>query len=79
MKTQEAIQFYGTGAALAAALGLTPGAISMWGEEPPRIRQVDIESLTEGKLKAAKGFSTAQRTTRSKGKAPKKCGGNQAA
>lgn len=68
MKTQEAIRFYGSGAALAAALGITPGAISMWGEEPPRIRQIDIENLSGGKLKAAKAFSTAQRTIRSRNK-----------
>lgn len=53
MKTSDAIQFYGgTKMALSKALGVSPSAITQWGEDIPLLRQYQIERLTKGKLKA---------------------------
>jgi hypothetical protein len=52
MKTSEVVTFYGSKAALAAALGLRPPSISEWGEFPPPLRQLQIEALSGGELKA---------------------------
>lgn len=53
MTTQEAVNFYGTKAEIAKALGIDKAAISQWGEFPPLGRQYEIQSLTKGKLKAS--------------------------
>ena len=42
----------GTQAALAEKLGMTQGSVALWGEFPPAIRQIQIERLTDGALKA---------------------------
>lgn len=42
----------GTQAALAEALGMTQGSVSLWGEYPPPLRQLQIEALTGGKVRA---------------------------
>jgi DNA-binding transcriptional regulator YdaS (Cro superfamily) len=52
MKTSEAIHHYGSNVALTAALGLSAGAISQWGEFPPDARQLQIERMTLGAIKA---------------------------
>lgn len=52
MKTQHAIDHYGSATALADALGVTLPAISQWTEFPPDKRQLQIERLTNGALKA---------------------------
>jgi hypothetical protein len=53
MTTDEAIkELGGTQAALALALGMTQGSVSLWKEYPPALRQLQIEALTGGKLKA---------------------------
>lgn len=54
MTTNEAIEFFGTRAELARALDIYAGAISQWGDEPPRARQWQLQVLTEGKLKVTK-------------------------
>lgn len=62
MKTEQAIKFFGSEAALAAKLkdnkrgliGITASAVHQWGEYPPRSRQEEIEALTEGKLKVTR-------------------------
>ena len=51
MKTTEAISYFGTKAALARALGVTRGAITRWGEEPPIGRQHQLDRLTYGRLR----------------------------
>lgn len=55
MKTQQAIDHYGSATALADALSVTLPAISQWGEFPPDKRQLQIERLTDGALKAEPG------------------------
>ena len=55
MKTLDAINHYGSNGALTAALGLSSGAISQWSEYPPDNRQLQIERITLGALKAEPG------------------------
>lgn len=55
MKTQDAIHHLGTAAALAKLVGVTPGAVSQWGEFPPDNRQLQIERLTGQALVAEPG------------------------
>lgn len=55
MKTQQAIDHYGSATALADAIGVTLPAISQWDEFPPDKRQLQIERLTESALKAEPG------------------------
>jgi predicted transcriptional regulator len=38
---------------LAKALGISPSAVSMWGETVPESRQYQIQVLTKGKFKVA--------------------------
>ncbi|WP_354398281.1 Cro/CI family transcriptional regulator [Variovorax sp. OAS795] len=55
MRTKEAIHHAGSAVALAARLNITPGAISQWGEYPPDARQLQLERVTLGALKAELG------------------------
>ena len=52
MTKDQAIQHFGTQAKLADALGMTQGSVSLWKEYPPELRQLQIESITAGALKA---------------------------
>jgi transcriptional repressor of cell division inhibition gene dicB len=52
MTKDEAVAHFGTQVLLARALGMSQGSVSLWGERPPEIRQLQIEALTGGKLKA---------------------------
>lgn len=53
MKTDQAISHFGTQVKLAAALGIDQSTISgSWREYPPPWRQLQIEALTGGALKA---------------------------
>ncbi len=42
----------GTQVKAAAALGITQGSIAGWGDTVPPMRQLQIEALTGGKLRA---------------------------
>lgn len=53
MTTDEAIKALGgTQAALAKALGMSQGSVSLWGDYPPPLRQLQIEAMTSGELRA---------------------------
>ena len=52
MTKAEAIQHYETQDKLATALGITQASVSEWGAYPPHLRQLQIERLTRGALKA---------------------------
>lgn len=52
MKTKEAADFFGGKRKMAEALGVSPSAVSQWGEFVPLIRQYQIQVVTKGKLKA---------------------------
>jgi DNA-binding transcriptional regulator YdaS (Cro superfamily) len=52
MRTSEAIAFFGSQAELARALRIKPPSIAGWGDQVPKLRQLQIERLTKGKLRA---------------------------
>jgi hypothetical protein len=52
MKTADVIQFFGTAAAVARALGVSRAAVSAWGEFVPSTRWYEIEVKTGGVIKA---------------------------
>ena len=52
MTKDEAIAEFGTQVKLAAALGMSQGSVSLWGVYPPELRQLQIEALTGGRLRA---------------------------
>lgn len=52
MKTVLAVDYFGTKAAIADALGIKKSAVSQWGDTIPKGRAYQIEVLTGGKLKA---------------------------
>ena len=55
MKTSEVTAYYVTQTAAAKALGIDQSSISGWGEYPPDRRQLQLERLTSGALKAEVG------------------------
>lgn len=50
MKTADAIQYFGSGAVLAGALGISRAAVSQWGELVPLATAARLEKLTDGRL-----------------------------
>lgn len=52
MKTAAIYDFFGNQLKAAAELGLDQSSLSYWGEYPPPLRQIQIERLTAGWLKA---------------------------
>lgn len=52
MKTQTAVDYFGSQKKLAAKLGITQPAISHWGETVPLVRQYQLQVLTRGRLRA---------------------------
>lgn len=52
MRTSAALEHFGGTIALARALGIKPPSVSQWGEIVPPLRQLQIERLTNGALKA---------------------------
>lgn len=52
MTKADAIKFYGSQKALATALKCEQPAVAQWGKYPPAIRQIQLERLTRGCLKA---------------------------
>lgn len=51
MKTQAAIEHFGSKSAVAAALGIYKQAVSQWGELVPETRAYQIQVVTGGALK----------------------------
>lgn len=52
MTKDDAVKHFGSQTALAAALQMNQSTISTWGSFPPELRQLQIEALTAGLLKA---------------------------
>lgn len=50
MNMTDAVAHFGSKKKLADALGISPSAVTMWGESIPELRQYQIERLTKGKL-----------------------------
>lgn len=53
MKTTDAIAHFKTRANLARALKINYASVAGWGEEVPALRQLQLEALTHGALRAA--------------------------
>ena len=53
MKKQQAVEHFGNQTKLAHALGITPSAVSLWKDIVPLFRQLQLERLTGGALKAS--------------------------
>ncbi|WP_315809433.1 Cro/CI family transcriptional regulator [Pseudomonas sp. C9-3] len=52
MNMTDAVGHFKTKTKLAKALGISPSAVSMWGESIPHVRQCQIQVITKGRLKA---------------------------
>lgn len=52
MYTKDAVTYFKGKARLAAALHITPSAVSQWGTRIPMLRQYELQVITAGKLKA---------------------------
>lgn len=61
MRKNDVIHHFGSVGAVAAALGITSQAVSLWPDTIPLGRQFQLERLTEGKLKADTPKPTAKR------------------
>ena len=60
MLTSEAVAYFKGKKKLAEALGISPAAVSQWGEVVPELRQYQLQRVTGGFLKASgKPFSAA--------------------
>lgn len=51
MKKQDVFDYFGSQSKVAAALKITDGAVSQWGDSPPMLRQYQIQDITNGALK----------------------------
>ena len=51
MTTDEAIAYFGDRKQMAAALGIGLHGTYRWGESPPKLRQFQMERLSNGALK----------------------------
>ncbi len=51
MKKHTALKHFGTNTAIAAILGITPQAVSKWGEQIPLLSAMKLERVTKRKLK----------------------------
>jgi hypothetical protein len=63
MTTQEAIKYYGTQTKLATALGTKQSTISSWDIYPPKLRQLQLQQITRGRLKAEPGLLAVKKRT----------------
>lgn len=52
MRTRDVIEHFGSQAAVAHALGIKPPSVAGWGDRVPDLRQLQIERITNGKLRA---------------------------
>lgn len=52
MNKSEALAHFVTGRALAEALGISQPSVSMWPEQIPELRQLQLEQITAGALRA---------------------------
>jgi len=52
MLKADVIKFFGTAYKVAKALGIDPPIVYRWGEIVPPLRQLQLEHVTRGRLKA---------------------------
>lgn len=55
MRTTDVLEHFKTQKAVARALGIRQPSVALWGEFPPPARQLQIQKLTRGRLKAEPG------------------------
>lgn len=60
MRTEQAIQFYGSKAALARALNIRQPSIYSWGDLVPLGRAYELQDLTQGALKVDRSLYQKQ-------------------
>lgn len=65
MLTAAAVTYFGSQRALADALGIRQPSIADWGDTVPPLRQIQIERITQGKLRAAPDVFQSKRRTSS--------------
>ena len=58
MLTKDAVKFFRGKSNLAAALDISPAAVSQWGEKVPKSRQFQLQVLSNGVL-LAEGYQVA--------------------
>ena len=51
MTKKEVINFFGSQTAIAKALSISQAAVSKWGDDVPPLRALQLEFITNGKLK----------------------------
>lgn len=51
MTVKEVLDYFGTQAKVAEVLGISQASVSQWGDNVPKLRQFELERLTEGELK----------------------------
>lgn len=56
MRKEEAVKHFGTAAALAEALGITPASVSEWGDIIPEGRAYQLQVITAGSLRVDPGL-----------------------
>ena len=54
MTTQQAVKHFGSKVAIARKLKISAAAVSQWGTQPPPLRQIQLERISKGALKARK-------------------------
>lgn len=52
MRTADVLEHFKTQTAVADALGIKQPSVALWGEYPPDARQLQLQKITRGKLKA---------------------------
>lgn len=55
MRTADVLEHFKTQKAVARALGISQPSVALWGEYPPPARQLQIQKITRGRLKAEPG------------------------
>lgn len=63
MTTKEVIKHFGSVKAVGFFLNIEPAAIRLWGEQPPKGRQFELELRTGGALKVDADLLPAHFTT----------------
>jgi DNA-binding transcriptional regulator YdaS (Cro superfamily) len=65
VNTDQAVAHFGSKKKLAAALGISPGAVTLWKNVIPRLRQYQIQTVTDGALRVDRGPAvTAEKSCR---------------
>lgn len=59
MKTENAINYFGSASKLAKALGISRHAIYQWGDDVPELRALQLEKMTSGKLATSNRHNNA--------------------